>query len=338
MKHTSIAGSDDSFIRGIQALLNQLEEIAEKAVRHPDPGLEFDRLGARDLLFKLEAFGRFLRYCLGSKKTESFLNPVKEAEDFLGEYDHSEEIYLQLKRIKDVPASIKKHFQNRHQESLGKLNTFLNEKAWLSADGKYKELRQVLNRLNFKESFNFQLEYREFLKEECKQLHDDYRKGKINFYAIENGLHEFRRDLRWISIYAQISEGLCRLRPMRVVPEEFKSFLHTTYIRSPYNRLPEGPYSEQALLLQAPVFYALSYLIDALGKLKDEGLLIHAAYEAIYSAGFITKDEALIIKKLKLRPERLTELSEEAELICDKLMLDLSLMPRLLRDLNRAPF
>lgn len=86
------------------------------------------------------------------------------------------------------------------------------------------------------------------------------------FTDMEAHVHEMRRKLRWISIYAQSLSGLVALyNPRRDYGWESK-FITQAEIKSPFNKLPAG---DPKIFMAKKPFLALSFLIRRLGEIKD---------------------------------------------------------------------
>src|SRR6185295_12811971 len=78
------------------------------------------------------------------------------------------------------------------------------------------------------------------IADDIKGFERDYENGKLHFRELEQGLHEFRRQLRWFSIYAQALGGLIQLRLVNSADPNLKKYMTDAVLNSPYNQLPEN--------------------------------------------------------------------------------------------------
>jgi hypothetical protein len=105
---------------------------------------------------------------------------------------------------------------------------------------------------------------------------------------------------------------------LKNTPQYLQKYLTKEIITSPYNKMPEAGNCNYFLLLDQNRFYALSWMIAELGKLKDSGLKVIAIKEALQQTGNISDEDAykkayqiLGNKQLKLQ-----QLLNKAESIC----------------------
>ena len=84
---------------------------------------------------------------------------------------------------------------------------------------------------------------------------------------------------------------------------------------SPFNKMPDAAGANHVLLLEQHYLFALSWLIEELGKLKDNGLHIIAVKEALLqTSAAITEEEALqkTYQMLGKQQPKLNELLDKA--------------------------
>ena len=113
-----------------------------------------------------------------------------------------------------------------------------------------------------------------------KILHK-FKDPEKEFTDIEKDVHELRRQLRWLSIYPQALMGLMELKADGEPPAFLLKYLTDEIINSPYNKMPDGSILENHILLNQNYYFALSWMIARLGKLKDSGLKIELLQEAL---------------------------------------------------------
>jgi len=100
----------------------------------------------------------------------------------------------------------------------------------------------------------------------------------LNFNHLEDGVHEFRRTIRWISIYPQALGGLCRLANNG--PDALDSNLSAYYtdeiVSGKFNKYDPDPREKNRIDIDASLIFAFSFVIGDIGDVKDGGQLSEA--------------------------------------------------------------
>lgn len=113
------------------------------------------------------------------------------------------------------------------------------------------------------------------------------------FTEIETEVHKLRRELRWLSIYPQALQGAIQLTDSGVTDDPLSTYLTPEIVNSPFNKMPDAGSNTVFLLLEKNYFFALSWMIAELGKLKDDGLRIMVVTEALQQAEALKHEDAL---------------------------------------------
>lgn len=110
-----------------------------------------------------------------------------------------------------------------------------------------------------------------------RKLADDL--GRINstsydFSILEagNGLHEFRRQIRWFMIESQVLNGLITFaKPMDACgTPEYETLLSLPIAKSKYSTLSSNPALSKTCPISQCYFVALSDAVEKLGSIKDQ--------------------------------------------------------------------
>lgn len=221
----------------------------------------------RSLLFSLEAILRL--HIKGqafntdhTKTLEKCLVKLKDMEDALGAFSYAVEIrdyYHQhykkddkilKKNIKRNKEFFKKHLSQRIK-GLKKVEDQLSKITWPSAAGFIPGA--------------IELEIKRIKDKTENKLKPLIFKKKYTDYEIQEGLHEWRRMLRWVSIYYQAYPDLFTLVPEKPHNNESKE-LKRLYLKDPFCIL--GP-EKAKNKLSSLNFYQLSDYIKRLGDLKS---------------------------------------------------------------------
>jgi hypothetical protein len=318
--------------------LDPLEELLRNASESQNPAPYLFSNGARDLLFRLEALSRIYKSLHNRKLFEALDEDFKEVEDALGEIDSFDAFEKEFLQIKSLPPAFTNYFTEGRINAQEKLNKILSKKKWLTDKaGKLGKIDKLLNDADWLDPEAERIAIGEFLVKQIDKITANYEKGKLHFNDIENGIHEFRRKLRWLSIYAISLDGLIQLKKSASPDEDLNKYLQPEILNSPFNVLPEPPAGIHPLYVQDKFFYALSWVIQKTGELKDEGLRNEAIQDVAEKTGIqvieVTDLLNLNAKEKERSPE---EICSEAESIADGLINKDMVMEKLKRDLYRS--
>lgn len=263
--------------------LNQLQELLDKAARQKNPALWLYRNNARTPLFMLEALAKMYTD-IHNKKTFTKLNEhFKLLEDAIGAIDFYDSYAKELVANKKIPKQIISYLQAQSREKVQSLNEILKEKKWLSDEkARITKIRKRLAKADWKNE-----------KDDIKSIHGYYvtainkileflHEKDFDFTNVEDDVHELRRKIRWLSIYPQALRGAVQLSESKTAsPKYLTKYLTKEITGSKYNVMPDAGTQKHFLLLNKNRFYALSWMINELGNLKDNGLKVEVIKEAI---------------------------------------------------------
>lgn len=275
----------------------QLQQLFAKAALQKNPALWLYNNGVRTQLFMLEALTRLHNRAFDEKIFDKWNKRFKKLEDLFGEIDANIVFEKEFKKNKNIPVDALKYFNVNSTEFIQKCNQRLVEKDWLnnkleSFDSKLQEYK-----VEYNEDYIDELRFS--IIDEIDAIIDFGLKYNFEFTKLEEHIHEIRRKIRWLSIYAQALQGLIQLK---VTNKDLKSSINyftKEVLNSPYNKLPPKPKNASIIEFDKNSFFALSWLINELGVLKDSGLKIHVLKNAIYVSEKITEEQAQI-KAVKL--------------------------------------
>lgn len=249
--------------------------------RHPHlaqamPGHRLYVAQGRTPLFQLEALARIERGVRRDPEVfEDLLSDVKRLEDTLGDIDYWW-VFLQSGEKRKLPEELVEWAANKHAQACGRLEGWLAAGDWV--DHKYLadeeevtlRVRQLGDALAEQEWAKPKKERRqvgEYFVERLRKVHADSL--ELDMDDLEGGLHELRRKLRWFSIYPSALDGLVTLDESAAPPPGWKAYMVESIVKSPFSKLPAAPPDSEPLAIPAPLFYALSWIIADLGRVKD---------------------------------------------------------------------
>lgn len=262
--------------------LNQLQNILEKAESSENEVISIYSQNARTPLFMLEGLTRIYKKMHDKKKFRKLNILFKDFEDSLGLIDFYDGFYHEFENDKRMPDLIASYVDDKKEKTLKELQEDLKKKKWI---GKHKKrIAKIIEKLNGIAWLDEKEDTREILnvyQHYVDKTTEKYQEDKIHFTDLESDVHELRRELRWLSIYPQALLGLMQLTPETEPGEFFKKYLTPEIVNSPYNVMPNGSTLSDHITLNRNYFFALSWMIAELGKLKDSGLKIELVEESV---------------------------------------------------------
>lgn len=262
--------------------LDKTEAILKEAAASENPARLIYSEDMRTSLFMLEGLSRIYNKIYRHQKLKKIKQKIKGLEDFLGEIDFYDDFHKQFAESKGIPLLITTYAGEQAEKKIKEFNKYLKKEKWIGK--KKSRLKKIYKKLDDIDWFDEKSEavaVAQVYENEIKKVLEKYQNSKKEFTDIENDVHELRRQLRWLSIYPQALRGLMQLSPDEEEPEFLKKYLTTSIINSPFNVMPDGGALQNHIILNRNYFYALSWMIAELGKLKDSGLKIDLIVEAL---------------------------------------------------------
>lgn len=234
------------------------------------------RANLRTPLFMLEGLARVACGTGGDEEVfGEILRDVKILEDVTGQVDFWW-VVREKSATWELPPEFLRRAEDHHQAACGRMVGWLEARAWidhryLPAEGDVRLRVHRMGRTLADQSWpsprKESKRIAEFFLDRVRATDQAVR--ALDLDDVEHGLHELRRRLRWLSIYATALDGAVQLDPDAKAPKGWGRYLTPAVVNNPFNALPKGDGSVKPLLLPAPLFYALSWLIAELGALKD---------------------------------------------------------------------
>ncbi|UAY51364.1 hypothetical protein [Ferruginibacter albus] len=262
--------------------LSKLEVLLNKATSQKNPALWLYRNNARTPLFMLEALSRAYAAMYPEFKFSKLDARFKVLEDALGAIDYYDAFAKEFAINKAIPAPVLTYLQAMTREKTQNFNEILKEKSWITdKDPKIEKIRSKMSEIKWRKEAADIKAIKEYYDLSIKEIIKFTRRSDFHFENVEADVHELRRKLRWLSIYPQAFCGSIQLSKVPKVPAHLKKYLTKEIVSSPFNKLPDAGDKKHFLILEQNHFYALSWMIAELGKLKDEGLRVIVIKEAL---------------------------------------------------------
>lgn len=296
----------------------QIETLLAQANESKQPAIWLYQNDARTPFFMLEALGKLYADMHDKKKFKKIKSWAKEIEDGLGVIDFYDNAIKGFKQNHTIPVAAMAYLTECLENSISSLDKLLIDRNWMGDNpiitGK---IRKKLNKVDWKkEKKECKLAVKK-LQAECEDIVAFIEKRLDGFTEMEKEVHELRREIRWLSIYAKASNGLIQLADTFEDDTHLSSFITDATRQSPYNKMPDVGILTSIILLEENNFYALSTWISKLGESKDKALSIMLLAEAIEKTEHIDPNQSLLvaINLLSLEENIISNLLREASLL-----------------------
>ncbi len=274
-----------------------------------DPAWWLYTNNARSTLFMLESISRLWFKSHGDNETQKWLKTFKKLEDALGVIDYYDVILKEFSKGKNIPEIQMAYFERKRDKAVSKLNEKLIEKDFYKKFMVGSSKPGVLSFNNKHTLLKLEGEIK-FEIMESARFFEGFPKG---FNNMELQVHELRRKLRWISIYAQSLSGVVILKDPKTNYKWEKEFVTKFALESPYNKLAVKKGLKHYIPLNKTAFLALTTVIEELGRIKDKGLALEALAKSIEKTTHVKNETAVALAKKQLNSKiTIEELLAEA--------------------------
>jgi hypothetical protein len=272
--------------------LAKIETLVQTANTQENPALWLFLNDMRTPFFMLEGLAKLYAKFHNEKPFTKLKEAFKMLEDALGAIDYYAAFAKEFATNPIIPTSITAFLDQKAQEKVKVLNTILKKEGWL--DGKaVKKIRSTLEKLDWLDEEQETNLLSSFYKKQIQKNEEFVQETGFVFDNVEEDVHELRRRLRWLSIYPQALQGAVKLKKTSPTPSHLKKYLTPEIINSVFNKFPVSDTQSHFLVLNESYFLSLSWLISALGKLKDKGLKIEALQQALKETALLNDTVAL---------------------------------------------
>jgi hypothetical protein len=273
--------------------LNQMQPLLAKAAKQKKPGLWLYRNNLRTPLFMLEGLSRMYATIHNPKRFTKLKEQFKLLEDLLGGVDYYAAFADEFAKNKKIPAAVVKLIKAGMNSKLAELNSVLADKGWLDAGNRrINKITQKLAGADWLDAAADMEAVKTHYADQTAGISGFVNDLNFHFDNMEEDVHELRRRLRWLSIYPQALCGSIQLSDSKPKAKHLAKYLTKEILGSPYNVMPAAAGNEYILSFEKNYFYALSWTIAELGKLKDNGLRIHILIETLCATAGMAEAEA----------------------------------------------
>ncbi len=300
--------------------LLKIEELIKQAAKEKNPGLWLYINDARTPIFMLEGLAKLYAGLHNKKRFTKIKEELKLLEDALGLIDYYDSFAKEFVTDTKFPAEVTDYVQGQAREKIQYFNELLTERNWIGENAdRIKKIRKKLTDSDWLKDDDEVIIIAGFYKDSIERIISQVVQSNYKLTEIETQVHELRRKLRWLSIYPRALQGAIQLTDNNIHDEYLNKYLTPEIINSPFNKMPEAGVNQHFLMLEKNYFLALSWMIAALGKLKDNGLRINAITESLQQVKGIDHESALIMSYEILGPKyhKLSTILSDASAICE---------------------
>lgn len=277
--------------------LNNLNILFAEAEMQENTGWWLYKNDARTPAFMLEGLAKIYKHAHDEEEgLKKIKDDCKLLEDALGAVDYYDNLAIDIGKIPEIKKEYLSFINKKAAEKIAVLNELLTDRKWIAHKrNRIERCREKLSNINWKTGEEEITGLRNYYRQEIDEINSfiDSRNGK--FTNLEDEVHEFRRKIRWLSIYPKALNGAIQLCGNIEQKPELQNYFTPDILQSPYNKMPSPEEQEKILYLSKPDFFALSWMISAIGKLKDKGLNIYGLAEAISAIEKVNEEEAIVL-------------------------------------------
>lgn len=282
----NIKNNDVKGIKCFNLFLAQTEDLLRRSSKQTNRAMWLYRNEARKIFFMLEALSKLYAGLHSKNKFKKLRKEFKMVEDGLGEIDYYEVLFKEFINQNNIPQEVVYYIKKQSKKKSIQLNQLL-VMSW--RPNQIRIIKKKLSKIDWLDEQTEITGIRKYYELQIRKIITLKNSTHFHFNDLED-VHELRRKLRWLSIYALSLCGKVQLvKSTESVPEKY---LTKEIITSPYNKLPDANDSKYFVLLDKNIFYALSWLIAELGKLKDNGYRIIEIKKALTENTTISETEA----------------------------------------------
>lgn len=272
----------------------QLEDLLTKAGGTENPALYLYQNDVRTKLFMLEGLSKLYAGLHNKKRFTYALEYFKSLEDLFGAIDHYNGIAKDFLKDYEMPSTLRIFAEGKKEQMLEAANLVLLKKKWTAPDlYRTKKIRNKIKKADWQNPEEEVESIKAFYKKSIKNITEFYLETGTEFTDIELQVHDLRRRLRWLSIYPQALRGCVQYIDNGIDTPEIAKYLTLEIVNSPFNIMPFAGTNQFFVFVEKNYFLALSYVINALGKIKDQGLRIMATAEAVENTQFVDEKVSL---------------------------------------------
>lgn len=184
-----------------------------------------------------------------------------------------------------LPAAALAWFADEQERASAALTATLVDDGWLPEGERVPALSALVDEVRALDWDGYDDDRAFLAKRVAKEL-KDIAKADLDLDELQGdvGIHELRRQLRWVAIYLTATSGLFTLVDDDPVPE-YRALLALPIAKSRYAQLPVSERERAPLAVSRSLYVALTKHIEELGAIKDRGERVEAFAQGLMGGG-----------------------------------------------------
>ncbi len=196
----------------------------------------------------------------------------KDVEDVIGQWDKYNNVLGKAKEKGKSPEVIAK-LEEKLTEAREGIKVLLIERNWVRDDQGETRLAKIQRHLDEYDWKKYKKDRESVLKYlivELKAIEDT--KYKFKHLEEGDGLHELRRDLRWVSIEMRILNGLIVFEkdPQNCPLKAYAELVNQPIAESKYSQLPPSDTETEVCKIPQCLYLGMAEMIEEFGEIKDD--------------------------------------------------------------------
>jgi hypothetical protein len=260
-----------------RAMDGSKKQYLENSLIHP--GHVVYQLDGRTPYFQLQGLARIdSKISKHPELGEQWLEDFKDIEDALGKYDYWL-VALESNRKWKFGKDADRYMRDQMLIQLGVLESALVRHGWLLktptsfefTDKPISDFEALSEEAKWYKPAKEKQKLLKFFRDEAMEIDEKLRSGEIDLNLVEEGIHEFRRKLRWLGIYSSALNGKVAIDKLKTF-NGLAKYEKPEYASSKFNQLPKNSSESELIYFLPGGFFAMSELIRAIGDIKDPAL------------------------------------------------------------------
>jgi hypothetical protein len=235
------------------------------------------------------------------KPIEKQYESLKALEDHIGQYTLRQTI-LESGKKNNMPVEVIDVFEQKLATAKQELLDHLEENWRPDKKGRIPAIHDLVKALK-KIDWDGYADDKVYVRGEMSRRMGKLADTSYDMHTLDE-MHEFRRQLRWFSIYSEAVDGLIVLDDRRNPAAAYAPLLADPIATGPFAQLPSPARERSPIALSKSLYLANRQLSDALGLLKDAGEALELTTEALRELGRSKREAHSEALKLLGKSER----------------------------------
>lgn len=259
------SSSGDAQRERFEPWLDMLDDSLKGASDLDEAAKQFLDGNPRIAAYHLQALGRI--YQGDDKWFKKLRSEFQDVEDTIGEYDKWNGI---LKADSNsFSKEAKKTLEKNRKDALKEVKELLSENGWFGSKPRRTDvIREELKKQTWKSRKKDREAVLTYIADAFKEMAET----EYKFETLEegNGLHEFRRDMKWLVIEMRALNGLILKSSDSCPAPIFKKLPDLPVAKSRYSKYPPSDTEKNPCYVSECLILGLVQAVDDFGGLKDK--------------------------------------------------------------------